>query len=470
MSFHCQRCNNPLSLDHLLTDINPVQVNLLGRGHPNQQPELDNSQFISPEKISLYNEISADKAPLITRNDTDDSNPVTVLTSFNLNSFVMLNEVDEDVKTTDVHKNGTSDDTVGASDESVEASDGPISSRVKLLEKIFEILSLNGEIDHPLCQECLNLIISNYKLKFDQSQKEKDYYFSFLKKLRDQGDIQTSETEIDSKLAKAIEEYRNLQNLEISRLNELKQLENAKEQLDMQYHQLETELRHLQDNDLEEVLGIRNGLSLELNTGVEKLNQAKCQYQTHLDHLDKLRNLNIYSEFFNISSDLVYGTINGFRLGYKIPWSEINAALGQVILVFVFLIKRLNFKLTGFKLIPMGSQSQIIKFIESPEPKKLVLNVYSSNEFSLGKLFNFNKFDISMIALLEVLLQIQVKVNELDSELEFPYKISSKFDTIGGKSIRVTSNAEWTDGCKFMLTNITWLVKYTSVHTRPSGD
>lgn len=537
-SFYCQRCANPIELTDSLLNLNTVQVNLLrdhhmskfkDEYHPHNNPnlegshdngekdddDLDPTQFISSDKLEFYNKVSQNHQkngshkPIIYRDDLTSAenandNVVSVSTSLTSNSFVMLSdENDDDSKSHEgLHNNYPDYEEDHGNLHMDEHHPGSISTRLRILHRIFEILSNNNEIDHPLCQDCANLLIENYKLKFDQSQREKDYYLNFLKKLRDQGQqVKQDEIEIDSKLTLAIREFEELKMQETTKLNELKQLEETKEKLEAQLNQLKQGYSELESHELKDLLNLRNDLELDLTSNVNKLDQIKSQYQVHLNHLDKLRNFNIYNSFFQISCDASnkFGTINGFRLGYKVPWSEINSGLGQVVLLLIFLLKRLDLKLVNYKLIPLGSQSQIIKISSHEESlhhnqqqlqpvssnnhsnesdsrvkkddrgrTKTVLNLYSSNEFSLGKLFNFNKFDISMIALLDVLSQIQDKITQLDHELELPYKISPKKDAIGGKSIRVTSNGEWTDSCKFLLTNLNWILAYTSVHTSPT--
>ncbi|RCK58880.1 Autophagy-related protein 6 [Candida viswanathii] len=201
------------------------------------------------------------------------------------------------------------------------------------------------------------------------------------------------------------------------------------------------------------IFSVEEQLQLELNEKNKKLEQSKAAYDVQLDHIDKLRNLNIYNQIFNISA---------------IVKTKINAALGQIVLLLVFLIKRLNLKLTSYKLVPLGSQSQIIKFNshendDGSGKSKTVLNLYSSDEFSLGKLFNFNKLDVALIALLDIVSIIEHKLLTIDPEIVLPYKIQK--DTIGGKSIRVTSNSDWTSSCKFLLTNLNWILTFVSVHT-----
>ena len=59
-----------------------------------------------------------------------------------------------------------------------------MSTRIKTLNKIFAILSNNQEVDHPLSEDCAKLLIENYQLKFDQSQKEKKLIYHF-KEIKD---------------------------------------------------------------------------------------------------------------------------------------------------------------------------------------------------------------------------------------------------------------------------------------------
>ncbi|CUM46143.1 uncharacterized protein AC631_01446 [Debaryomyces fabryi] len=465
--FHCQKCNGRIKLDYSLMKLNLAQVNLLVNKNNNDtyndddMVKLDPADFIPKERLALYNKVNNKGEPPIHYRNLNNNDDQEKDSSFNSNIFGIQD----------------SDDDKKEKDSSLENDDNHyiiISSRINTLKKVFEILSSNQEIDHPLCIDCSNLLLANFKLKFDQNQREKEYYMSFLRKLKEKDNTQMENDDLDSKFNDSINSFEKLSLIEQEKLQKLEQLEQNKRELDMKLNDLKNQLNTLNENELNDVLKLRNNLLLDLKLKLNKLEQSKSLYQSHLNHLDNLRNLNIYSKFFQISSDDkdTYGTINGFRLGYKVPWSEINAALGQIVLLLMFLIRRLNFKLKNYRLIPMGSQSQIIKISKSnpstDPPHKMILNLYSTNDFSLGKLFNFNKLDVAMIALLDIVSQIESKLLGLDEEMELPYAISSKRDSIGGKSIRITSNSEWTLGCKFLLTNINWILTYTSVHTTPS--
>ncbi|CUM63567.1 uncharacterized protein PRCAT00001146001 [Priceomyces carsonii] len=477
--YHCQRCNSPINLDSTLLKVSPQQLRLLiNRSLPggdlesdrNHVSDCDPSTFIPQDRLELYSTVSNNNLPikftdLIEVADKSDS------AILNSNSYVLLPEDENAVKSIPKDSQGLK------GTDQIDDPSNSISSRIRTLAVIFEILSTNQDVDHPLCSDCSNMLIDNYRSKFDKSQKEKESYLQFLRKLKDK-DAMTNinNDELDLIISKSIEEFHDLSLKEYENLDKLKYLEVKKLELESELHHLGSELRRLNDSDLTAALALKNKLTLKLSEQRDKLDQSRASYNNRMNHLDMLRNINIYSTFFQISFDKddIYGTINGFRLGYRIPYPEINAALGQIVLLCIFLVRRLKFKLKDYKLIPMGSQSQIINYSISNNHDqrkvrtKSILNLYASNEFSLGKLFNFNKLDVSMIALLDVVSQIENKLISIDQDIEIPYRISSRNDSLGGKSIRITSNAEWTQGCKFLLTKLNWILSYTSAHTSPT--
>lgn len=474
--FECQKCDTPLNLDQSLLNLNESQLKLLvsqkkhklfRKANSQILKDLDPQDYIPQDRLEMYQGIT-NQEPINHRNyfeseddeddeyeDEEQNNQQQKLHDSEFtsdsNSYLVLNESDEFEE--NIKNSHDGDDTEDRSTD--ERNDFRMSTRIKTLNKIFAILSNNQEIDHPLSEDCAKLLIENYQLKFDQSQKEKETLLH---------------QDLDQKLYQSIQEFQKLSVQEKENLKELKKLEQTKTELETQLSNYEQELNNLRENGLNSILKLKNKLQLELNEKNKKLEQSKAAYDVQLDHIDKLRNLNIYTRIFHISCDSQdkFATINGFRLGHKIIWPEINAALGQIVLLLVFLIKRLKLDLKNYKLVPMGSQSQIIKFsakdaVDGTTKSKTILNLYSSDEFSLGKLFNFNKLDVAMIALLDIVSLIEAKVLSIDQEIELPYKI--KNDTIGGKSIRVTSNAEWTSSCKFLLTNLNWILTFVSAHT-----
>lgn len=470
MTFNCIQCNSSISLDKSLTNLSQGQIDhLLKKSEQKFQPSIKPPEhYIPHDRLELVKKAIAygDSEPRFKLSPT----PLESETSKLHLAYVYLS--DPDVEAENQHGPRSSGGAVSQDRDGIyDEGQLPEFSKVKSLRRVFKILSTNQDIGFPMCKDCAQLLTDNYKLKFDQSQREKDYYMSFLKKINEKRSLsESAETTIDKEMESAVAELGQLEKLQNSKLDELESLETTYDDLSLQLDKLTQELRDLNVGKLEEVAKLRNSLNLELNHKQGRLDQAKALYQKQLDHLDQLRALNICTELFSILFDQKdnWGRINNFRLGNRVPWPEVNAALGQIVLLLAFLQKRLNITLEVYKLVPMGSKSYIIKDGPlnnqpdiAPGPRTH-LPLYSSNEFSLGKLFNFNKLDVSMMALLDILSQFERKLMSIDETIELPYKISPKHDTIGMKSIRVTSNTQWSEACRYLLIDLNWILSYAS--------
>ena len=148
-------------------------------------------------------------------------------------------------------------------------------------------------------------------------------------------------------------------------------------------------------------------------------------------------------------------------------WAEINAAWGQTLLLLATIAEKLEFNFDGYRLRPMGSTSRIEKLdppvsASSTEPRVTSLELFSSGDLPIGRMFTHRKFDMAMVAFLECLRQLGEHVEQRDPTLKLPYKIVK--DKIGESCIRLAFNQDeaWTRACKYTLT----CVKFLLAHTR----
>lgn len=465
--YHCLSCQTPIKLDDSLNKLSKAQSDLIIK-KATQAPKVPlapPTNYIPRERLDLLEEALKD-SPHDAVHYKNESNLVKEkpLSYDSKHSYVYISDNEESEPNNETERKNSA--TPDHEDQL------PDFSRIKSLGLVFDILSQNQDVSHPMSAECAQLLINNYKFKFDQSQREKEYYISFLKKLKErEGNYSTSaEAETDSKLAEAANELELLRLIEQNKLQELEDLEKTHEDLQDQLRDLDQQLETLNSESLNDVLLLKNTLTMDLSQKQSHLDHSKALYQKQLDHLDSLRTLNIFNRLFQILFDgeESYGRINGFRLGHKVPWPEVNAALGQIAHLFKFLSTRLAFDLEGYKLVAMGSKSYLVKTSarqtteDGRSRSSSVLQLHSTNEFTLGKLFNFNKLDVSMIALLDIASQFEAKITELDEEFELPYPIAPNHDKIGGKSIRVTLNNRWTEACRFLLTDLAWMLTFAS--------
>jgi beclin len=85
-------------------------------------------------------------------------------------------------------------------------------------------------------------------------------------------------------------------------------------------------------------------------------------------HFDYLKKLNVLNDVFKIEIEGEFGTISGFRLGTlgskgnDVDADEINAALGQCVLLLSTISIKAKFDFDGIELKPMGCNSKIICF------------------------------------------------------------------------------------------------------------
>lgn len=403
MTYHCRSCRAPLQLDESLTHIPKAQARVLLSKKPPEPAPFE--PRIPPERLKYYTEaLELGSSAEILRSCSPEPETDGQL-------FVLVLDTEED------------------------GEQLPDFSKIKSLRHVFEFLLHNQDIAHPMCAECLALLAENYKFKFDETQREKEHYSAFLRKLRLRGD-----DAVEAKLAQTAQETAALAAAERGKMAELELLEREHEELVAELLALDTRLAALKDGELRRLLQSRNALLLELQAQNSHLEQGQALHQRRLNHLDELRAFNVHTHLFHITFGL-HGAINGFRLGHKVPWAENNAALGQVVHLLAFLQAQRGVALDKYELVPMGSRSSV-------RCEGRVLALHLSNEFSLGKLFNYNKLDVLMIALADIVARVGAGTG-------FPYEI--RHDRVGGCSVRVLGT-QWTEACRFLLTNLNWML------------
>lgn len=498
MGYHCQNCQTQIVLDDSLRDLSEQQLHLLvsRSTKPPPLPSVPPSNYIPPERLERYNRavlLGAVEAQL-------RSLPLSQEAGSSFGSqrlFVYVSDAEDDLANSEEEKDPTESNfnkestSDGAPDDQL-----PDFSKVKSLRHVFRILLTNQDVSHPMCRDCANLLTENYKFKFDHSQHEKEQYASFLKKLKERSStLAPLESALDAKLTDADNELKQLKELEQEKLSQLETLESSHADLLKRIALLDARLKDLNENQLSELFRTKNTFNAKLEQEQMRLDQAKALYKKHLNQLDRLRSFNVFSRLFEILFDSGdgYGRINKCRLGYRVPWPELNVSLGHVARLIVFLMKRLGVETYPYEIVPLGLKSYIIKHgskadaLNGDHPSELarsetlrkphsasgrhetVLPLYSSNEFTLGKLFNYNAIDVSMLALLDILSHFERNLVQRDEGLAFPYVISIAKGTIGGRSIRISSNGPWTDACRFLLTDLNWILSYVSAQPAPES-
>ena len=402
--------------------------------------------------------------------------------------------------------NGNSQDTSSDSKQT-------LSHQIESTTRLFEILSSRSDIDHPICAECTELLLSRLQSRLSASTKERDAYISFLKTLNNT--IPTS-----SEVSKAHSSLTTTNAAEAKAFSELFALEKEKAALDDEVATLEAESLALDDEE-QAFWRSRNAFALTLSSFQNDRDALNAAYDHDVQQLERLQRTNVYNDTFCIGHDGYFGTINGLRLGrlpppQNVDWSEINAAWGTAALLLVTVAEKLGFQFRGYRIKPMGSSSKIEKMEASPsasqqsntgsrsttsdpnstqrqQPKVTSLDLFSSGDLPLGRMILHRRLDTGMVAFLECLRQLGEFVETSSANatnsysgspspalpkpdsgagraspasgtggLKLPYTIRK--DKIGDESIKlgVSSDEAWTRACKYALTCCKFLLAHAS--------
>nr|CAG8574129.1 6284_t:CDS:1 [Entrophospora candida] len=104
------------------------------------------------------------------------------------------------------HENGLSSDSGDISNSIIINDDrqqrASISYRLKVTNRLFDLMNSRSELSHPMCQECTEMLLDSLSKQLTDTSKERDCYKDFLKKMNG-SIISDEETE---KLQKEIQE------------------------------------------------------------------------------------------------------------------------------------------------------------------------------------------------------------------------------------------------------------------------
>ncbi|KAJ3158484.1 autophagy protein 6 [Geranomyces michiganensis] len=436
-TYACCKCSQPIKLDPLLLDAAPydeaaallVQSKPLPySGLPPRAPAA--GKMATPNSLRTERKLAAIKSAI----------PIQ-------DSFVMLSKSQVSV---------LQNQSMGVRGGDEPQNRGSISHRLKTAAKLFELLSESTDVDHPLCEDCADELMMRLEKRVHESRKEKQAYEAYFETLMDSEEAEGS-TVTEEDVAKAKEE-------ELAALETLKDLKTQEMGLKDELQAVQAELAELESlklNYWQEVNEFQN----ELQGYKNEHESIVLSHATISEQLDALKKTNVYNDAFRIRHDEVIGSINGFRLGrlpsQPVDWTEINAGMGQALLLLDTLANKIRFTFQGYKLVPMGSLSRL----EKTDGDKGTLELHGSGELMKGMLFWNRRFDSGLVAFLNCVQQIGDYAEQQDPKYRLPNRINK--DKIGDLSIKMQFNQDetWTKALKYMLMDIKWILAFCC--TRP---
>ncbi|XP_032296816.1 beclin-1 isoform X3 [Coturnix japonica] len=398
VSFVCQRCSQPLKLDTSFKILDRLTIQELTApllsaaparpGDAQEETALSEDAFTEGRQDGVSRRFIPPARLL---------QPVPLCTQFSVQFFPRMMSTES----------ANSFTLIG------EASDGGtmenLSRRLKVTGDLFDIMSGQTDVDHPLCEECTDTLLDQLDTQLNITENECQNYKRCLEILEkmNEDDKEKLQTELKEL---ALEEERLIQELEDVEKN-----------------------RKVVAEDYERV-----------RAEAERLEQEEAQHSGQ------------------------FGTINNFRLGrlpsVPVEWNEINAAWGQTVLLLHALANKMGLKFQRYRLVPYGNHS----YLESLTDKSKELPLYCSGGL---RFFWDNKFDHAMVAFLDCVQQFKEEVEKGETRFCLPYRMDvekGKIEDTGGSggsySIKTQFNSEeqWTKALKFMLTNLKWGLAWVS--------
>ncbi|KAK1158989.1 beclin-1-like isoform X1 [Acipenser oxyrinchus oxyrinchus] len=429
VSFVCQRCSQPLKLDTSFNVLDKVTVQEL------VAPLVTVTQ-IKPEESNVDNSVPEET---FVENKQDGVSrkyipPARMLSTESANSFTLIGEASD---------GGTMEN---------------LSRRLKVTSDLFDIMSGQTDVDHPLCEECTDTLLDHLDTQLNITENECQNYKNCLELLAHMTEEEEETLLGELKDLSTEEEHliQELENIEARRKRVAEDLARSRaetEQLDQEELQYQKEYSEFKRQQLE--------LDDELKSVENQMRYAQIQ-------LDKLKKTNVFNATFHIWHSGQFGTINNFRLGrlpsVPVEWNEINAAWGQTVLLLHALANKMGLTFQRYRLVPYGNHS----YLESLTDKSKELPLYCSGGL---RFFWDNKFDHAMVAFLDCVQQFKEEVEKGDTGFCLPYRMDvekGKIEDTGGSggsySIKTQFNSEeqWTKALKFMLTNLKWGLAWVS--------
>jgi beclin 1 len=428
--FLCQRCSQPLKLEPSFYSVDP----------------------------NVYAELTA---PLTSTTSADDVIDFTCTDISLPSTFLGVDDTDVTVRhipappllkyTSSDSGNGFT--LLGDVEPPVNES---LSHRMRVAAELYDILSGQSEVDHPLCEECTDTLLDQLDQQLKTTEDECKDYRDFLERL--------SSTKVTVDEASLDEELRQLEAEEEVLKSQLEEVELQKGRLEESIAR-ETEKGKKLDEEQERYYKERNEFKRQLLEYEDAQKSVDNQLRYARTQLERLKKTNVFNTTFHIWHNGHFGTINNFRLGrlpnIPVEWTEINTAWGQTVLLLHSLANKMNLTFERYRLVPFGNYS----YLECLSDKSKELPLYSSGGI---KFFWDTKFDQAMVAFLDCLQQFKEQVEKGDDGFCLPYKMDKgriedpSTGTAYSVKIQFNSEEQWTKALKFMLTNLKWGLAWVS--------
>ncbi|XP_047561395.1 beclin-2 [Lutra lutra] len=423
--FICQGCRQPMKLDQFMGTLDPetTQESAASTFTSAQQEPGETLKHGPPTKAETDSEKLQDGASCSTHPGDGKMSRDTS------NKFILLGKFDSARTLTNIQKT---------------------------IRDIFDILTGEKDMDHPLCEDCTDKLLEQIDTQLVIVESENQSYKYWM------GRICEEET-------KTLQEELEGLELEEARLvQELKEVEKNQERIaeDLEAARAETKMLDQQDEQYWRDYSYLQWQQLELQ---DELESMKNQLRHAQIQWGRLKKTSVFSATFEIRHDGPVGIINSFRLGClsttPVSWKEINMAWGQTALLLLALSNKIGLEFQRYRLIPCGNRSYLKSLTDDPVQLPLFC---IAGQRTCSQV----KFDQAMMAFLDCMQQFKEEAEKAKWGLCLPYRIhveSGLMEDSGSSgefySIKTHLNSEeqWTKALKLMLINFKCSLAWVSL-------
>ena len=180
-----------------------------------------------------------------------------------------------------------------------------LGNKLKKTAELFDIISNNGDVDHPLCEECTDTLLETMDQKLKLAEDEAQEYQAFLQKLE-------NETEDESCVNQLEEELKKLQVEETALRSELDTLKKEQTEAEDQLKAQKAERSKLEREE-HKYWKEYSRHKRELLMAEDDFRSLDCQHKYAQAQIERLKKTNAFNATFHIWHTGHFATINGFR-------------------------------------------------------------------------------------------------------------------------------------------------------------
>ena len=283
VSFCCQRCCQPLKINSTLNTIDEQIINELNSEINSNTNRKEQKSYSSKE---LQKNVIYKVVPPIASKSNDS----------NGNGFIVIEETNSSLSPSIVKIGLSSDDSNDSKPNSSTVNKQKFNQEINL-RQLFDILSDQSDVDHPLCEECADFVIDQMDHQLRQLEDESKDYTDYLNSIQSEqsGDQLVTESEI-SELS---DKLKDLETTERQLMVELKEINEQQMKVDEELERQHNELQRLyaeEDKYWHQYNNVRNHI---FNCDDEQQSvDNQLRYAQTL--FDKLKRTNVFNATFHI--------------------------------------------------------------------------------------------------------------------------------------------------------------------------